>query len=235
MKELLQKVSEPVNVPLFDNRDEACRTFVVTVRYEVMNAPAVLLKFYSTDGTEVQCSLVQAARATTAAPTFFEPAAIGLNKYVDGGVRFNNPAEQAILEASRIWGSRPIGCLVSLGTGKGLPISGASRRGILGIFAPYRAEQLTVAKYCTELATSCEPVHHRLVEGNRLPKGRFKDRYYRFNVENGATEIGLNEWEKLSVLSERTEAYLDEPSEKPRLENCAKLLMSEEDLIKNIG
>lgn len=50
-----------------------------------------------------------------------------------------------------------------------------------------------------------------------MAKGRFKDRYYRFNVEHGAVGIELDEWKKLSVISARTNAYLDDPSEKRRL------------------
>ena len=100
----------------------------------------------------MQCSVVQAARATTAAPTFFAPASIGLNKYIDGGIGYNNPAEQAILEARRIWPSRPIGCLVSLGTGKNVPISGLTKQvgrvfgTVIQTFASRTAEKLTVAK-----------------------------------------------------------------------------------------
>ena len=244
VEELLETGFESKDITLFDDRPNTCRTFVITVRHQVVDAPVVLLKSYSIDGTEVQCSIIQAARATTAAPTFFAPAPIGLNLYIDGGIGSNNPAEQAILEARRIWPSRPIGCLVSLGTGKNVPISGESRTTqqlgrvfgtVMQTFASHTAEKLTVAKYCTKLATSCQAVHLHLLEHNQLAKGRFKDRYYRFNVEYGAVDIELNEWEKQSVISARTDAYLDDPSEKRRLRDCAILLRSDEELRTNVG
>ena len=241
VEELLK---ESKDATLFDERPDACRTFVITVRHQVIDAPAVLLKSYSIEGTEVQCSIVQAARATTAAPTFFAPASIGLNKYIDGGIGYNNPAEQAILEARRIWPSRPIGCLVSLGTGKNIPISGQSRLTkqvgrvvgtFIQTFASHTAEKLIVAKYCTNLATNCQAIHLHLLEHNQLAKGRFKDRYYRFNVEYGAVGIELNEWEKQPAISALTNAYLDDPSEKRRLKDCAILLKSDEDIRTNAG
>ena len=243
VEELLETILESKEATLFDDRPDACRTFVIAVRHQVVDAPAVLLKSYSTDGTEVRCSIVQAARATTAAPTFFTPAPIGLNMYIDGGIGYNNPAEQAILEARRIWPSRPIGCLVSLGTGKNVPISGESHTTqqlgrvfgtVMQTFASHTAEKLNVAEYCTKLATSCQAVHLHLLENNHLSRGR-KNRNYRFNVEDGAIDMELNEWEKQPVISARTAAYLADPCEKRRLVDCAKLLRSDEALRINIG
>jgi hypothetical protein len=132
----------------------------------------------------------------------------------------------------------------SLGTGKNVPISGQSRLTkqvgrvfdtVIQTFASRTAEKLTVAKYCTNLATSCQAIHLRLLEHNQLAKGRFKDRYYRFNVEYGAVGIELDEWEKQPAISARTKAYLDDPSEKRRLGDCAILLRSDEDLRTNAG
>ena len=59
----------------------------------------------------------QAARATSAAPTYFEPLKFGDMALVDGGVFANDPAMCAYAEAARIApGDRPY--LLSLGTGQ---------------------------------------------------------------------------------------------------------------------
>jgi hypothetical protein len=70
--------------------------------------------------------------ATTAAPTFFPPAvhpSTGV-QYVDGGISANNPSSIALQEARALWPGRPIGCLVSLGTGKTAASEG-SKTGVL--------------------------------------------------------------------------------------------------------
>ncbi len=66
----------------------------------------------------------QAARATSAAPTYFEPAKLdteGGNDYfalIDGGVYANNPAMCAYAEARAIWPQERDFLVVSLGTGE---------------------------------------------------------------------------------------------------------------------
>jgi patatin-like phospholipase/acyl hydrolase len=68
-------------------------------------------------------SMKDAARATSAAPTYFEPALIGRDgrpdrhALIDGGVVANSPALCAFAEARRIWPDDDC-FLVALGTGK---------------------------------------------------------------------------------------------------------------------
>jgi patatin-like phospholipase/acyl hydrolase len=69
------------------------------------------------------------ARATSAAPTYFEPARLTsaptdpLNYYslIDGGVYANNPAMCAFVEAKTMFGDRDDFLMVSLGTGENVP------------------------------------------------------------------------------------------------------------------
>ena len=81
------------------------------------------------------------ARATSAAPTYFEPAQIGKARLVDGGVFANNPAMCAVADvlsgqATRPGGISPGGicpggiCVVSLGTGT--PVEALSFDGVSG-------------------------------------------------------------------------------------------------------
>jgi len=65
--------------------------------------------------------LKQVCRATSAAPTYFEPAEVEIegvsHALIDGGVYINSPAVSAYAEATRLWPDEPIR-LLSLGTGE---------------------------------------------------------------------------------------------------------------------
>jgi uncharacterized protein len=66
----------------------------------------------------------QAARATSAAPTYFEPAKLEFKNskdylaLVDGGVYANNPAMCGYVEARKLWPGEKDFLVVSLGTGE---------------------------------------------------------------------------------------------------------------------
>jgi len=60
--------------------------------------------------------MTEAAMATSAAPTFFEPYRVGNRVFVDGGVFANNPSAIAVADAATVANRADI-LLVSLGTG----------------------------------------------------------------------------------------------------------------------
>ena len=244
IRNVLHQVGESEEALLYDSRDDCCRTFVVAKRHLAIESAPVLFKSYEVDGTEIQCTIIQAARATSAAPTYFPPIEIEYDQYVDGGIGFNNPAEEALREALRIWPGREIGCLVSVGTGLMEPISGenatkAQFGAILGPIikagAPLTAEKLTVAAYCTELATSCQQVHMSLVENPLLRKKTQRPRYYRFNVMSGMSHIGLDEANKLKAVSQMTDAYLHDPERRDIITDCVELLSSDAEIKAVLG
>jgi hypothetical protein len=124
------------------------------------------------------------------------------------------------------------------------PVSGGNRGAkylgnVLGSianqFALLTTEMLTIATYCVDLATSCHMAHLHVSENSAIQKGRQKDRYYRFNVVSGLSEVQLHDWKELGTISELTDAYLSEPLEQKRLLDCVALLSSEEQLIANVG
>jgi patatin-like phospholipase/acyl hydrolase len=102
---------------------ELCRTFVVAKLARNVNAPPTVFRTYHGDDIgPSECPLWHAARATSAAPSFFkpmfvEPPSPGIT-YVDGGLGYNNPAEVALDEARRVWPENQHFCLVSIGTGR---------------------------------------------------------------------------------------------------------------------
>jgi len=235
IRKVVTQMGESKEASLYDSRDNSCRTFVVARRHLAIDSAPVLFKSYEVDGTEIQCTILQAARATCAAPSFFPPAEVDDDQYIDGGLGFNNPAEEALREAARIWPDREIGCLVSIGTGLMEPIRGVSRtkRQFGSVFgsmiqgaAPLTAEKLTVAEYCTELATNCQQAHLSLVENPLLHKLAGRSRYFRFNVTSGMSTIQMDEANRLAEISQMTDAYLHDPERREMITDCVNILSS---------
>lgn len=104
-----------------DNQLNAALTNLLISSYTLENRSPFFFK--SWDITINAIEMRQVARATSAAPTYFEPAKIYLtNKnyvsFIDGGVFANNPAMCAYVEAKKIFPEEKDFVVVSLGTGE---------------------------------------------------------------------------------------------------------------------
>ena len=92
---------------------------VLISSYDIQNRVPVFFKSWSEKFKSVEMRHI--ARATSAAPTFFEPALVPINgkteALVDGGVFINNPSVSAYVEAMKIFPGEEI-ILVSIGTGE---------------------------------------------------------------------------------------------------------------------
>ena len=66
--------------------------------------------------------------------------------------------------------------------------------------------RIEVAEYCVECITSCERIHRRLAEdGEGYGIG---GSYFRFNVPQGMSKIGLEEWEKTGDMITLAKNYM---------------------------
>lgn len=159
----------------------------------------VLFRTYPSREIHVDCKIWEAARATSAAPTFFKRIEIGRGQpYIDGGLGRNNPSRLVLDEAKGVFGTRPIGCLVSIGTGQGKIIS-VKKPGIFQRMVP-----TGVIDALKEIVTDCEATHETML-------GLFANSpntYFRLNVEHGMQEIQLSEWERLSKVEAHTIQYM---------------------------
>src|SRR5438876_619800 len=78
----------------------------------------------------------------------------------------------SILEAQNIWPDRPVGCLISIGTGLEAPLQVPDKpekvpqliTSILKRTSPRLLHQLAVVEYCVQCLTSCELVHREIAE-----------------------------------------------------------------------
>ena len=96
-----------------------CGVPSMVTSYDIQNRRTVFLKSWQAEHSDLLCS--DAARATTAAPTYFEPAGLewaeDSGTLVDGGVFMNSPSVSAYAEAQKLFPNEPI-ALLSLGTGE---------------------------------------------------------------------------------------------------------------------
>lgn len=96
---------------------------VVTVRWDLDPKRPALIRSYDkpTSGMDdgpADCKIWEAARATSAAPTYFRPANIDGRWFVDGGLVANDPSLAALTEATALFGgTENINMLLSVGSG----------------------------------------------------------------------------------------------------------------------
>ncbi|KAG9079377.1 hypothetical protein FS749_008570, partial [Ceratobasidium sp. UAMH 11750] len=182
----------------------ACRVFVCAMSAENMTA-RMPCRFRTYNGYQNQmpnCKIWEAARATSAAPTFFKQIAIEdmgtTTTFVDGGVGCNNPTAQILAEAKLVFPDRYISCVISIGTGQAKTIA-IPKPGLFQNIIPK-----DVIKALTRTAVDCEATAQDIAS-------RFMDYpgvYFRFNVDQGMQGIGLGDWERLGQVSAHTRAYL---------------------------
>jgi hypothetical protein len=185
-----------------------------------------------------------AARATSAAPGFFQEADVNGNVYMDGALKANNPSRWAWDEAwrkypERYWqranggngdgdaigrdspeGNCPIGVFVSVGTGFRAPQS-AFHRG-----DPLRSIRALLRRAVSNM-TDCENVHkgmEALVEQHNC------NNYYRFNPP-GLENMRLDQCLKRNRTFRRMETactdYLEDNEVQKLIRECAAELVKQ--------
>jgi len=219
IKKVVENGEEDSEATMYEkprNGERHCRTFVLAVYGDSVNnaEPHLFTTYDRNDGTKIW----EAARATSAATGFFEPMMVGDPpvRYVDAGLGYNNPGEQAYEEARRLWPEVPIGVFLSLGTGKeteaSLPVSG----GIFGLSA-----QAAQVRVLIGLTTTAAGVHNNLF---RRFRRETNTEYFRFNVDQGLNKIGLDEWNQEGKLAGFTRAYFDNAETLDLKQRCATRL-----------
>lgn len=171
----------------------------------INNQPTLFRTWLAKKNPEYNCTIWEAALATSAAPTFFERIYIGdegmKEEFIDGGLGCNNPVRCLVEEAAKEFGPNgKVNCIVSIGTGKPM-VSGFKAPGFL-----QRAVPSALIHVLKNMATDSE------AEALRM-EGRFRNcpgLYHRLNVEHGLQMVSLEEWEKLGEVRTHTKAYLND-------------------------
>ena len=198
----------------------ATKTFVCTVPATNMAHPRLFRSYTVRENASTNCKIWEAARATTAAPTFFKRTTIvddggAQEDFLDGGLRFNNPAQQVLSEAFAVFGGdSKLGCLVSIGTG---------HPGTIGLSQPDAFQKILPTEMIgvlKRIATNCEQTAYELA-------GRFRqlpNRYFRYSVSHGVGSISLEEWKKMDEVQVHTKAYLAEVEVSSSINNVVAIL-----------
>ncbi|KAB8212947.1 phospholipase [Aspergillus novoparasiticus] len=215
LESAIQKVIEDSGASkqdLFNNGTErGCRIFVCTADRHTKDI--VRLRSYSLPHEpNIRATICQAALATSAATTFFEPVNIGDRSFADGGLGANNPVDEVEGEASNIWCpetgdlKRLVKCFISIGTGN--PGKQAFEDSIFKF----------LRQTLVQIVTETENTERRFIA--RWARHFDEKRYFRFNVEQGLQEIGLEEYKKKGAIEAVTEGYITHIAQKFRVRDC---------------
>ncbi|KAG6867431.1 hypothetical protein C0993_002819 [Termitomyces sp. T159_Od127] len=115
------------NALLQDDGFKQCKSFVVALP-SVHMTPRIFRSYSLDANQDYNCTIVEAARATTATPTLFKPVLIidgGIQEsFIGGNLGYNNPSKLLVEEAELVFGHfAQIACLVSIGAGHLGPVS----------------------------------------------------------------------------------------------------------------
>jgi hypothetical protein len=214
------------NALLYDNRENRTKTAVTAIYKNTPKGgyPAILRSYDSRKepSPEFDCRIWEAGRATSATGLAFKPIQIGQSVFIDEGAGQYNPMPFALDEACvNEWPGRDIGVVVSIGTGKRPAGSDQNSHlwyeDFMGDFAEARRRLISKIE-------GCEETHKFMVKEGLAKRGVNIENYYRFNVEIGVGEFGMNEWNRLADISTGTRRYLGKSEvQNMNVEAAAKL------------
>ena len=233
---------------------KSCPTFVVATSAANAEGPPTLFRSYGGEGCNAnKCPIWQAARCTSAAPSFFKSMFVDVpapgGRYVDGGLRHNNPSQLTLDEARRLWPTVKRFCLVSMGTGiqknvefvdihySYAPKAETSKSSIRSTLSRISGAKLLrtvkntpsglmelkkIGKACVDMSNNSEQVHEAVYKIANFgdPDHRFP--YHRFNVEKGMESIGLEEWKANVRIGELTAQYMRTGKGETNRNTCAQ-------------
>ncbi|KAF2487441.1 acyl transferase/acyl hydrolase/lysophospholipase [Neohortaea acidophila] len=199
------------NALLYDSRENRAKTAVTAV---MRGTPVTkLLRSYDSrkePAPEVDCTIWQAGRATSATAMAFKPIQIGQSVYLDEGPGKYNPAPLILDEAvSNEWPGREVGVFVSIGTGKrAADARGKETEWWEGFLGGSMSDFAEARRRLISKLEGCEKTHQDMLHKHLFERGVNPENYCRLNVEVGVGEFGMNEWARLSEISTNTRMYL---------------------------
>ena len=215
IKEAIIEVNLDKDAPLTD--ENVCHTFVISEG--ALSAGRLdLMRTYKTATADASgVKIWEAALATSDSHTFPETIFMGA---ISESRLSNNPTVEAIAEAHKIWPNRPIGCLLSIGTG----LENA-RQLSDNTLAPMSSHRLEVATYFVSSSRRCEEIHRRVCS-NFPPRIVVDHNYFRWNVPRVVSAIGIEEWKKIGDVVALTDNYMKQIDTESQKRAVVELLLN---------
>ena len=166
--------------------------------------PTLFRSYRAPTNQTADCSIWEAARATTATLKLFTPISIANSsvalRYIDARHGGNNPVSQVLKEAKALFPDRPVACIISIGSGHPSTIH-IPKPGILQRVGLLSDDILGAV---SAMATDCEEKHQEAA-------GTFANTpgvYFRFNVREGMQDVGSEEWKKYHYVASHTHQHM---------------------------
>ncbi|RPA76722.1 hypothetical protein BJ508DRAFT_330870 [Ascobolus immersus RN42] len=209
-------------------KENRCKVFVCATSTEM--ASIQRLRSYRPRGElpSGEPTICEAALATSAATSFFDPVKIGHRVFVDGALGANNPVEEVENEAMNIWCSNSeretgnnadlqqiVKCFVSIGTG--VPSPNAIKDSVMKL----------LSETLRKIATETERTEAKFM-GRWQAKTTVDNRYFRFNVAHGLQSVGIAEYKEKGTIEAATCDYLKHPSRRSKMSHCVNNLLQRE-------
>ncbi|OBT69989.1 hypothetical protein VE03_00561 [Pseudogymnoascus sp. 23342-1-I1] len=231
IKEVVQEKLGPGHADERMFTTEGCKTFVCAVPAKHITTEPRLFRTWKADKCPgPDCTIWEAGRATSAAPTFFKRIYIGKphlqEEFIDAAMGCNNPVKSLIKEAQREFGLvRKVSCVLSIGTG--MPkVSGFEAPGLI-----QRALPLDLINVLARMAADSDAVALEM-------KARYQNcpgLYHRLNVERGLEGVALEEWKKLGEVKTHTMTYLGQDDISTDVDVIVKALVGKSSKTFSLG
>ncbi|KAF8602162.1 FabD/lysophospholipase-like protein [Ceratobasidium sp. AG-I] len=210
-----------------EGQSDGCKVMVCARTADAIRAGTTCIRTYRVSANQgPECTIVEAVRATTAAPGMFKRAHIkeqGVTvSYVGGGLGCNNPTDKLLVDIATVFPERPIACVVSIGCGQ-VHSGDVPDATIYDAFLP--SKLLPVMQ---SIAMDCDETHQDLAR-------RFehaKDAYFRFNTEHGMQGIDQSDATMLSKVQAHAQAYLHDVLATTCMDSAARAVTLRKGLVE---
>ncbi|KAH0593772.1 hypothetical protein MHUMG1_08523 [Metarhizium humberi] len=218
VKAILDDKGLPKETLLHNPSPTACKTFVCATSKQTKQTVVLSSYLSRRRGADMlrKTKIWEAARATSAASSFFDSITIGDEDFIDGATAANNPISEMWTEAydtfqnNTEWSLEDnICCLVSVGTG-------------MPSIIPFGDDPVRIGKALLDIATDTESKaedfhrHHTQMAN--------QGRYFRFNVTKGLEAVGLEDASQVKTIVAVTRMYIQSQKAFEKLQTCAKKL-----------